>query len=186
MDIDASSADEEDGERGKGENEKTGEERERERAAIRKKLKVSRAGRRNSMSGTFLIVRGSPNAALGFTIRPVLVTVGAVNCLNFAIRISNARAGHSKWGKDSNMLSKTPPAGKPTHFLGLELATKQLCAVVADEQLDLVAAEAVYFDTDLSEYQTHGSILMILRTFHVVCSQWAPLCGRYQTIAYEL
>ncbi|KAF8530811.1 hypothetical protein JB92DRAFT_3092597 [Gautieria morchelliformis] len=59
MDIDASSADEEDGERGEGENEKTGEERERERAAIRKKLEVSRARRRSSMSGTFLIVRGS-------------------------------------------------------------------------------------------------------------------------------
>ncbi|KAF8517226.1 hypothetical protein JB92DRAFT_2829079 [Gautieria morchelliformis] len=56
MDIDASSAD---GERGEGENEKTGEERERERAAIRKKLEVSRARRRSSMSGTFLIVRGS-------------------------------------------------------------------------------------------------------------------------------
>ncbi|KAF8518179.1 hypothetical protein JB92DRAFT_2828797 [Gautieria morchelliformis] len=59
MDIDTSSADEEDGERGEGENEKTGEERERERAAIRKKLEVSRARRRSSMSGTFLIVRGS-------------------------------------------------------------------------------------------------------------------------------
>ncbi|KAF8519847.1 hypothetical protein JB92DRAFT_3094814 [Gautieria morchelliformis] len=59
MVIDASSADEEDGERGEGENEKTGEERERERAAIRKKLEVSRARRRSSMSGTFLIVRGS-------------------------------------------------------------------------------------------------------------------------------
>ncbi|KAF8508644.1 acyl transferase/acyl hydrolase/lysophospholipase [Gautieria morchelliformis] len=66
------------------------------------------------------------------------------------------------------MLSKTPPAGKTTHFLGLELATEKLCAVVdVDEQLDLVAAEAVYFDTDLSEYRTHGSILMILRTFHI-------------------
>ncbi|KAF8520567.1 hypothetical protein JB92DRAFT_2828170 [Gautieria morchelliformis] len=59
MDIDASSVDEEDGERGEGENEKTGEERERECAAIRKKLEVSRARRRSSMSGTFLIVRGS-------------------------------------------------------------------------------------------------------------------------------
>ncbi|KAF8531278.1 hypothetical protein JB92DRAFT_3092409 [Gautieria morchelliformis] len=100
MDIDASSVDEEDGECGEGENEKTGEEREREPAAIRKKLEVSHARRRSSMSGTFLIVRGSRNAALGFTICPVLVTVGTVNCLNFSIRISNARAGHSKWGKE--------------------------------------------------------------------------------------
>lgn len=53
----------------------------------------------------------------------------------------------------SNMPSKTPPAGKPIHFLGLELSTEQLRAVVVDEQLDLVAVEAVDFDTDLSEYQ---------------------------------
>ena len=51
------------------------------------------------------------------------------------------------------MPSKTPPAGKPIHFLGLELSTEQLRAVVVDEQLDLVAVEAVDFDTDLSEYQ---------------------------------
>jgi len=51
------------------------------------------------------------------------------------------------------MPSKTPPAGKPAHFLGLELSTEQLRAVIVDEQLDLVAVEAVDFDTDLSEYQ---------------------------------
>jgi xylulokinase len=51
------------------------------------------------------------------------------------------------------MPSKTPPAGKPIHFLGFELSTEQLRAVVVDEQLDLVAVEAVDFDTDLSEYQ---------------------------------
>ncbi|KAF8579137.1 actin-like ATPase domain-containing protein [Ramaria rubella] len=56
------------------------------------------------------------------------------------------------------MPSKTPPAGKPTHFLGLELSTEQLRAVVVDEQLDLVAVEAIDFDTDLSEYQTHGGV----------------------------
>ncbi|KAF8526795.1 hypothetical protein JB92DRAFT_3224883 [Gautieria morchelliformis] len=96
MDIDASSMDEEDGERGEGENEKTGK---REHAVIRKKLEVSRTQRSSMVwvSGTFLIVRGARNATLGFTTRPVLVTVGAVNCLNFVIRISNVRAGHSKW-----------------------------------------------------------------------------------------
>ncbi|KAF8516233.1 hypothetical protein JB92DRAFT_3114281 [Gautieria morchelliformis] len=47
----------------------------------------------------------------------------------------------------SNIPSKTPSAGNPTHFLGLELAT---------EQLDLVTAEAVDFDTDLSEYQLYS------------------------------
>jgi len=39
------------------------------------------------------------------------------------------------------------------HFLGFELSTEQLRAVVVDEHLDVLVAEQVDFDTDLPEYQ---------------------------------
>ncbi|KAI5118736.1 hypothetical protein M0805_000065 [Coniferiporia weirii] len=51
------------------------------------------------------------------------------------------------------------PSRSPTaHFLGIELATDQLRASVVDEQLDLVGVEAVDFDSELPEFQTHGGI----------------------------
>lgn len=49
------------------------------------------------------------------------------------------------------MPSKTPP--KNHHFLGLELSTEQLRAVVVDEYLDVVVAEQVDFDMEMPEYQ---------------------------------
>ncbi|KAL5521859.1 hypothetical protein ACEPAF_1703 [Sanghuangporus sanghuang] len=51
------------------------------------------------------------------------------------------------------------PSRSPTaHFLGLELATDQLRAAIVDEQLDLVGVECVDFDSELTEFQTHGGI----------------------------
>lgn len=45
------------------------------------------------------------------------------------------------------------PAKALAHFLGLELSTEQLRAVIVDEELNFVANEAIDFDTDLVEYQ---------------------------------
>lgn len=45
------------------------------------------------------------------------------------------------------------PAKSLAHFLGLELSTEQLRAVIVDEELNYVANEAIDFDTDLTEYQ---------------------------------
>ncbi|KLO06227.1 hypothetical protein SCHPADRAFT_946257, partial [Schizopora paradoxa] len=52
------------------------------------------------------------------------------------------------------MPSRSPSA----HFLGIELATDQLRASIVDEQLDLVGVEAVDFDVEVPEFQTHGGI----------------------------
>ena len=40
-----------------------------------------------------------------------------------------------------------------TLFLGVELATDQLRAVVLDDQLDILGVECVDFDAELPEYQ---------------------------------
>ena len=44
----------------------------------------------------------------------------------------------------------------PAHalFLGVELATDQLRAVILDDQLDILAVESVDFDAELPEYQS--------------------------------
>jgi xylulokinase len=46
-----------------------------------------------------------------------------------------------------------PKSPSVPHFLGIELSTEQLRAVVVDEHLDVIVADAVDFDTDLPEYQ---------------------------------
>ncbi|KAF6756766.1 D-xylulose kinase [Ephemerocybe angulata] len=51
-----------------------------------------------------------------------------------------------------------PPKSGPALFLGIELATDQLRASIVDESLELVGVECVDFDSELSEYQTHGGI----------------------------
>ncbi|RXW18264.1 hypothetical protein EST38_g7592 [Candolleomyces aberdarensis] len=53
-----------------------------------------------------------------------------------------------------------PAASKsgPALFLGIELATDQLRASIVDESLELVGVECIDFDSELSEYQTHGGI----------------------------
>ncbi|EAU83592.1 D-xylulose kinase [Coprinopsis cinerea okayama7 len=50
------------------------------------------------------------------------------------------------------------PKSGPALFLGIELATDQLRASIVDESLELVGVEAVDFDSELPEYQTHGGI----------------------------
>lgn len=51
-------------------------------------------------------------------------------------------------------LSLRPDMSKHAHFLGLELAIDQLRATIVDDQLDLLAVEAVDFDTELPDYQS--------------------------------
>lgn len=45
------------------------------------------------------------------------------------------------------------PAKALAYFLGLELSTEQLRAVIVDEELNFLANEVIDFDTDLVEYQ---------------------------------
>jgi hypothetical protein len=45
-----------------------------------------------------------------------------------------------------------PPKAN-THFLGIQLAVDHLRAAVVDEQLEVVGADQIDFDTDFPEYQ---------------------------------
>lgn len=52
------------------------------------------------------------------------------------------------------MGSITSPA-----YLGLDLSTQQLKAVILDDQLKIIHQAAVQFDSDLPEFRTHGGVI---------------------------
>ena len=63
-----------------------------------------------------------------------------------------------------------PPTISHTLFLGVELATDQLRAVLLDDQLDILGVENVDFDAELPEYQSVSHIFLPHLALHLAYS----------------
>ena len=45
-----------------------------------------------------------------------------------------------------------------SHFLGFDLSTQQLKALIIDSELNVIQEASVHFDNDLPEFGTHGGV----------------------------